>query len=76
MTPLQHPIDPFDMMRRTEMVIASSANRYRITVQIAQRAKRRHFEENREDEDSHVKHVIHAIYELSDELLTPGVLAD
>ncbi|WP_287127755.1 DNA-directed RNA polymerase subunit omega [Candidatus Cyanaurora vandensis] len=70
--------DHVELMRRTETVITAAENRYRITVQIAQRAKRRHFEESTrdEDEDGHIKPVVQAIYEMSEELLTPEILAD
>jgi len=73
------PVDSNEMMRRTEAVITSAENRYRIAVQIAQRAKRRHFDETRErdeEEESRMKPVVRAIYEMSEELAAPGVIAD
>jgi DNA-directed RNA polymerase subunit omega len=66
-----------ELMRRTELVIASAENRYRITVQVAMRAKRRYYDENREDdEDPAMKPVVQAIYEFSDEVLAPDFIAD
>lgn len=77
MANLDLPINSVELMRRTETVITAAENRYRITVQIAQRAKKRHFDENRDqDEDGHIKAVVRAIYEMSEELLAPEILAD
>ncbi len=71
------PIDPSELMDRTESLIRSAENRYRVTVQVAQRAKRRHYdEEHDEDEDGSLKPVVRTIYELSEELMTPEIIAD
>ncbi|WP_218082344.1 DNA-directed RNA polymerase subunit omega [Anthocerotibacter panamensis] len=71
------PLDSPELMKRTETVITSAENRYRITVQIAQRAKRSHYDPNREEEeDGRIKPVIRAIYEMSEELLEPEIIAD
>jgi len=66
-----------DLMRRTELVISSAENRYRITVQIAMRAKRRYYDETREDEDDpNMKPVVRAIHDVSEELMAPELVAD
>jgi DNA-directed RNA polymerase subunit omega len=63
------------VMRRAEDLIETSSNRYRITVQVAQRAKKR----RRHDEDlddSSIKSVMQAIIEMSDELNQPEIIGD
>ena len=61
-------LDNTQLMRRAESLISSSSNRYRATVQVANRAKRRRFEDFDSLEDPKMKPVIRAIMEMSDEL--------
>ncbi|MCH9054490.1 DNA-directed RNA polymerase subunit omega [Parathermosynechococcus lividus] len=66
-----------DIMRRAEQLIQHSSNRYRITVQIANRAKQRRGLDASEDfDDLPLKPVTRAIIEMSDEIAQPELLAD
>lgn len=70
-------IDTEQVMRRAEELVSASSNRYRITVQVANRAKKRRRRENLEDfEDSGLKSVIQAIVEMSDELMQPEIIGE
>ena len=63
------------LMRRTEDLIKAS-NRYRITVQVANRAQRRRFEEFDSVDESRMKPVLRAIVEMSDELTQPEIIGE
>jgi DNA-directed RNA polymerase subunit omega len=65
-----------DVIYRAEDLIRAASNRYRITVQIARRAKRRRYEEFDSKEEVSLKPVKRAILEMSDELLQPGIITD
>ena len=56
------------LMRRAEDLIAAASNRYRITVQVANRAQRRRYEDFDAVDDHKMKPVIRAVIEMSDEL--------
>lgn len=64
------------IMYRTDELMAAASNRYQITVQVAQRAKRRRYEEFESLEDPLMKPVIRAIIEMSDELTQPEIIGD
>ncbi len=64
------------LMRRAEDLINASSNRYRITVQVANRAQRRRFEEFDSLDDPKMKPVIRAIIEMSDELTQPEIIGE
>jgi DNA-directed RNA polymerase subunit K/omega/uncharacterized protein (DUF697 family) len=67
--------DSSEVIQRADELMNASSNRYRITVQIANRAKRyRHddFEYN----DPMMKPVIRAIMEMSDELTQPEIIGE
>lgn len=68
--------DPSEVVRRAEQLIGAASNRYRITVQVATRAKRRRFEEFENLEDSTMKPPVRAIIEMSDELTQPEIIGD
>jgi DNA-directed RNA polymerase subunit omega len=72
----KHTIDRPQLMRRAEDLIAAASNRYRITVQVANRAKRRRYDEFDSMEDSSMKPVIRAVIELSDELTQPEIIGE
>ena len=57
-------------------LIHASSNRYRITVQVANRAQRRRYEDFDSLEDSNIKPVLQAIVEMSEELYEPEVIAE
>ncbi|NER37128.1 MAG: DNA-directed RNA polymerase subunit omega [Oscillatoria sp. SIO1A7] len=64
-----------NVMHRAQELVEAASNRYRITVQVANRAKRRRNEDFDNDEQT-VKPVIRAIIEMSDELNQPELLGD
>ena len=69
--------DSTQLTRRAEELISAASNRYRITVQVANRAKRRRYEdfENMDDHQT-MKPVMRAIFEMSDELTQPEIIGD
>lgn len=70
------PFDSQQLMRRQEDLIGAASNRYRITVQVANRAQRRRFEEFEAVDDSRMKPVLRAIIEMSDELTQPEIIGE
>jgi DNA-directed RNA polymerase subunit omega len=70
------PFDSQQVMRRTEDLINAASNRYRITVQVANRAQRRRFEEFDSLDESKMKPVLRAIVEMSDELTQPEIIGE
>lgn len=64
------------IMYRSEQLVSAASNRYRITVQVANRAKRRRYEELDNFDDPSMKPVIRAIIEMSDELTQPEIIGD
>ncbi|MBK4732086.1 DNA-directed RNA polymerase subunit omega [Oxynema sp. CENA135] len=68
-------VDTTPLMRRAEDLIDAASNRYRITVQVANRAKRRRYEDFDMD-DPTVKPVMRAILEMSEELTQPEIIGD
>ncbi len=69
-------MDTSELMRRVEALIDASSNRYRITVQVANRAKRRRYEEMDEIEEGWMKPIRRAVIEMSDELTEPEIIGD
>jgi DNA-directed RNA polymerase subunit omega len=63
-------------MYRAEELIGAAPNRYRITVQVANRAKRRRYEDFDNVEESIMKPVLRAILEMSDELTQPEIIGE
>ncbi len=69
--------DTQQIMRRAEELVNASSNRYRITVQVANRAKKHRRHDSFEDYDEPmVKSVIQAIIEMSDEITQPEIIGD
>ncbi len=68
--------DSVQVMRRADELINAASNRYRITVQVANRAKRRRFEDFDNHDDSSMKPVMRAIIEMSDELTQPEIIGE
>ncbi|WP_225938624.1 DNA-directed RNA polymerase subunit omega [Kovacikia minuta] len=68
--------DSTQVMRRADDLIAAASNRYRITVQVANRAKRRRFEDFESVDDPTMKPVMRAIIEMSDELTQPEIIGE
>ena len=69
-------VDTAQLMRRAEDLITASSNRYRVTVQVANRAKRRRFEDFDSLDDPKLKPVIRAIMEMSDELTQIEIIGE
>jgi len=69
-------LDASHLMRRAEDLINAASNRYRITVQVANRAQRRRYEEFDNYDDPKMKPVIRAIIEMSDELTQPEIIGE
>ena len=68
--------DSSEIMYRAEELMSAASNRYRITVQVANRAKRRRYEELDNIDDAVMKPAIRAIIEMSDELTQPEIIGD
>jgi len=64
-----------ELIQRMEELITTSKNRYRITVQVANRAKRRRFEDFEDFEDG-MKAIPRAILEMYDEMTQPEIIGD
>ena len=64
------------IMQRAEELISAASNRYRITVQVANRAKRRRYEDFDNIDDPMMKPVLRAIIEMSDELTQPEIIGE
>ncbi|HEY9846733.1 MAG TPA: DNA-directed RNA polymerase subunit omega [Candidatus Caenarcaniphilales bacterium] len=72
-----HTVDTTQVMRRAEELISAASNRYRITVQVANRAKKRRRHDSFEDyDDPMVKAVLQSIVEMSDEITQPEIIGD
>lgn len=72
----KNTIDTAQLMRRAEDLISAASNRYRITVQVANRAKHRRYDEFDSMDDPGMKPVIRAVVELSDELTQPEIIGE
>lgn len=62
-------------MFRSDELMEAASNRYKITVQVAKRAKQRRFEDF-ENVEEIMKPVLRAIIEMSDELTQPEIISD
>jgi DNA-directed RNA polymerase subunit omega len=68
--------DSNQIMFRAEELMRAASNRYRITVQVANRAKRRRYEDFESIDDPMMKPAIRAIIEMSDELTQPEIIGE
>ncbi|WP_036484158.1 DNA-directed RNA polymerase subunit omega [Myxosarcina sp. GI1] len=68
--------DSSEIMYRADDLMEAASNRYRITVQVANRAKRRRYEEIDSFDEPMMKPAIRAIIEMSDELTQPEIIGD
>ena len=68
--------DSSQLMYRADEIMQAASNRYRITVQVAKRAKRRRREEMDYLDDPIMKPTIRAIIEMSDELTQPEIIGE
>jgi len=65
-----------EVLYRTEELLDAASNRYKITIQVANRAKRRRYEDIDLLEDLRVKPIIRAILEMADEISQPEIISD
>ena len=72
----RNSFDSSELMYRAEDLMNAASNRYRITVQVAHRAKRRRYEEFENIDEPFMKPVLRAIIEMSDELTQPEIISD
>jgi DNA-directed RNA polymerase subunit omega len=72
----RNTFDSSEIMFRSQQLMKAASNRYRITVQVANRAKRRRYEELENVDDPMMKPAIRAIVEMSDELTQPEIIGD
>lgn len=69
-------IESHQITYKTEELLEASENRFKITVKVAERAKRRKYEDIDIIEDPLIKPVIRAILEMVDEITQPEILGE
>nr|YP_010904224.1 DNA directed RNA polymerase subunit omega [Catenella fusiformis]WCH57475.1 DNA directed RNA polymerase subunit omega [Catenella fusiformis] len=69
-------IDSNQIIYKTEELLESSDNRYKMTIQVAHRAKRRKYEDIDIVEDPLIKPIIRAILEMVDETTQSEIIGD
>lgn len=69
-------IESNQIIYKTEELLDASSNRFKITVQVANRAKRRKYEDIDIVDDPRIKPVIRAILEMTDEITQPEIIGD
>ena len=73
-----HPnlLESTQVIYKTEELLEVASNRFKITVQVANRAKRRKYEDIDIVDDPRIKPVIRAILEMADEISQPEIISD
>ena len=71
-----HSIPSLEVLYKTEELLDAASNRYRITVQVANKAKRKRYEGITLLDDFKLKPVIRAILEIAEEISRPEILTD
>ena len=61
---------------KTEELLEAAKNRFQITIKVANRAKRRKYEDIEIIEDPLVKPIIRAILEMVDEITQPEIIGE
>lgn len=69
-------IDSLEINRRAAQLFDAASNRYKITVQVAKRAKQCRYEDFDNMDENLMKPVLRAIVEMSDELTQPEIIVD
>jgi DNA-directed RNA polymerase subunit omega len=64
------------VLYKTEELLDAASNRYKITIQVANRAKRRRYEDIDILDDLKMKPIIRAIVEMVDEISQPEIISD
>nr|YP_009510389.1 DNA-directed RNA polymerase omega chain [Gracilaria caudata]AXI96062.1 DNA-directed RNA polymerase omega chain [Gracilaria caudata] len=65
-----------EIIYKTEELLNISDNRYKITIQIANRAKRKKYEDLDIIDDPTIKPIIRSILEMVDEIKQPEIISD
>nr|YP_010198561.1 DNA-directed RNA polymerase omega chain [Gracilaria pacifica]UAD86977.1 DNA-directed RNA polymerase omega chain [Gracilaria pacifica] len=73
---MYNQIQLHEVIYRTEELLNISDNRYKITVQIANRAKRKKYEDLDIIDDPTIKPIIRSILEMVDEIQQPEIIGD
>jgi DNA-directed RNA polymerase subunit omega len=71
-----HVVPSLEVLYKTEELLDAASNRYRITVQVANKAKRKRYEDINLLDDFKLKPVIRAILEIAEEISRPEILTD
>jgi DNA-directed RNA polymerase subunit omega len=69
-------VNSLEILYKTEELLDAASNRYRITVQVANKAKRKRYEDIDIMDDFKIKPVIRAILEIAEEITQPEVLSE
>nr|YP_009296034.1 DNA-directed RNA polymerase omega chain [Schizymenia dubyi]AOM64969.1 DNA-directed RNA polymerase omega chain [Schizymenia dubyi] len=69
-------VDFNEITYKTEELLDVTTNRYKITVQVANRAKRRKYEDIDIVDDPLIKPIIRSILEMVDEITQPEIIGD
>nr|YP_009019699.1 hypothetical protein [Gracilaria salicornia]AHH24667.1 hypothetical protein [Gracilaria salicornia]UAD87559.1 DNA-directed RNA polymerase omega chain [Gracilaria salicornia] len=73
---MHNQIKLHEVIYRTEELLHTSDNRYKITIQIANRAKRKKYEDLDIIDDPTIKPIIRSILEMVDEIKQPEIIGD
>lgn len=65
--------DAKSIIYKTEELLYTAKNRYKITIQVANRAKRRKYEDLDIIDDAYRKPIVRAITEIVDEIKQPAI---
>jgi DNA-directed RNA polymerase subunit omega len=72
----QQLVNSLEVLYKTEELLDAASNRYRITVQVANKAKRKRYEDIDILDDFKVKPVIRAILEIAEEITQPQIFSE
>lgn len=64
------------VLYKTEELLDAASNRYKITVQIANRAKRRRYEDIDLLDEVSLKPIVRAILDMAEEISQPEIISD
>nr|YP_009510593.1 DNA-directed RNA polymerase omega chain [Gracilaria ferox]YP_010196517.1 DNA-directed RNA polymerase omega chain [Gracilaria cervicornis]AXI96266.1 DNA-directed RNA polymerase omega chain [Gracilaria ferox]UAD83914.1 DNA-directed RNA polymerase omega chain [Gracilaria cervicornis]UAD85750.1 DNA-directed RNA polymerase omega chain [Gracilaria ferox] len=73
---MHNQIKLHEIIYKTEELLNISDNRYKITIQIANRAKRKKYEDLDIIDDPNIKPIIRSILEMVDEIKQPEIISD
>jgi len=72
----QQTTNSLEILYKTEELLDAASNRYKITVQVANKAKRKRYEDIDILDDFKIKPVIRAILEIAEEITQPEVFSE